>query len=403
MKISIFGSYNGGSIGDTAILLGLISSIYRVLGEDVDVTVLTLGNVGVNEELEALGVTHRVREVAVNRKYSGLPLGCGKGLDKIWRYSKRLMALPPLNINKIKKILRGSNVLLVGGGNLVMDIFERWPRVLKTVCCLSKDLGVPYYFVGVGSAPISTIGGKSHLLESLKLAHGVFFRDRASKEYCETILGFDRSSVGPDLAFGIECSLGSEHRKENALLLNLASVYSDRWPVKDSRKYEEYLSNMVDLVDRLIKKLGIKEVVVFNTNYPLDEFASDDFLEKYGESSCVPVSLRVVRGKKSVAQLLNICSKAKFSLVTRLHAGIISKISGAHVLAIEYQPKVRDVLGGQTSTTMIESFESLLSGAAFSTIKRDFPSVATERDFVGENEVDRLLERVFNHCLETTD
>lgn len=320
MKVSIFGSYNGSSIGDTAILLGLISSIFRVLGDDVEITVITFGSIGINEELAELGIKKRVKEISANRGFPDYSYGIGELLNRSWRYVKRIQRKSILNEGRVREGLRGSDILLIGGGNLVMDLYESWPRALMSVCNVSNNLHIPYGFIGVGSAPINTAQGKKNLLASLELSSGVCFRDSASKEYCAEHLKFYRSSVGPDLAFGIECPSVTQTDKADVLLVNLAGVYSECWPVKDQDKYSAYLSNMVDVVDRLVESLSIKELVVFNTNYPLDEIASEDFLNKYRDSSRAPVPLSLVRGRHTVASLLRICSQAKYSLVTRLHA-----------------------------------------------------------------------------------
>ena len=55
MKIAVFGSYNGTSIGDTAILLGLLSCIARV-ESDVEVTVLTMGPIELDRDLARVGL-----------------------------------------------------------------------------------------------------------------------------------------------------------------------------------------------------------------------------------------------------------------------------------------------------------------------------------------------------------
>ncbi|MBF7052531.1 polysaccharide pyruvyl transferase family protein [Halomonas sp. KAO] len=399
MKVAIFGSYNGGSIGDTAILLGLISSVFRVLGDDVEITVLALGTLGINSELEELGGRQRVKrvkEVAIYRKVDYSFLGVEKFLNKGWRVLRRLRGRVQVNERRIRSVLNNSDVLLVGGGNLVMDLYKNWPKLLKLVCSVSKDVGVPYSFIGVGSAPINTLQGKNDLLYSLKSAKSVYFRDLTSKKYTEDHLGFEKSAVGPDLAFGIDSPQLTQADKENVLMLNLAAVYSRQWPVKDPDKYDNYLSNMVVVVDRLVESLSIKELVIFNTNYPLDETAAEDFIKKYKSSSNLSVSLNFIRGRNTVSRLLDICSKAKFSLVTRLHAGIISKISGAHVLAIEYQPKVKDVLENQTSHTIVESLDAVLSGIAFETVDQDYYNdIRSERNCVSHGEVDELIRLVF--------
>lgn len=400
MKIAIFGSYNGGSIGDTAILLGLTSSIFRVFGDKVEITVIALGNLEINKEIGGLGIEQRVKEITANRIFDDSLFGMGAFINKGWRFFKRLRDRPPVNKNRIRKILNDSDVLLIGGGNLLMDLYRDWPKILKEVCDLSKDCSVPYYFIGVGAAPINTIHGKHDLLHSLKYAESVYFRDSTSKKYCEEHLGFSESFVGPDLAFGIEYTHFTQSDKKYSLMLNLAAVYSERWPVKDLEKYNNYLSGMVVVVDRLVQSLGVNELIVFNTNHPLDEFASEDFIKKYMHSSRSQIPLKFIKGKSTVSGLLAICSKAKFSLVTRLHAGIISSISGCYVFAIEYQPKVRDVLENQVSYRAVESFESVLSGVAFESIDSSFSNVASGRSYVDHNMVDDFLKLVFN---KTTD
>ncbi len=392
MNIVIFGSYNGRSIGDTAILLGLISAIFRIWGDKVEVTVLAMGCIGVNEELEGLGVKSRVKEIPVYRKLPEFPCGVGALLNKGWRYLKRLQGKPALNEGEIRRILQSADLLMVGGGNLLMDLYPAWPEILKLVCDLSKGLSVPYYFIGVGAAPINTEDGKRDLLYCLESSSGVYFRDVKSKIYCEEVLGFSNSYVGPDLAFGLEVSGLNEINKDDLLMVNLAAVYGNRWPVKDVHKYSTYLLNMVGVVDRLVEFLGVKELVIFNTNYPLDEFASDEFAKLYTENSRTPRPVNFVKGRNSVANLLNACSKAKYSLVTRLHAGILSKIAGAHVYAIEYQPKVRDVLQGQTSNTIVESFDSVLDGTAFRSVNHDLNSLEPEMKCLDRSEVDKLLK-----------
>lgn len=403
MKVAIFGSYNGGSIGDTAILLGLISSIFRVLGDDVEVTVLALGNLEINSELEELGIGLRVKEVAIYRKFDYSSLGVGKLLNKSWRVFKRLRDLPPVNESRVQCVLKDSDVFLIGGGNIIMDLYKTWPKLLKSICSLSKDLGVPYSFIGVGSAPINTFQGASDLLYCLESAESVYFRDLTSKKYCEDNLGFEKSVVGPDLAFGIDSHQLTQTDKENLLMLNLAAVYSKQWPVKDPEKYDKYLLNMVAVVDRLVESLGIKDLIIFNTNYPLDEAAAEDFLKKYKDTSNLPIPLNLIRGNNTVARLLTICSNAKFSLVTRLHAGIISKISGAHVFAIEYQPKVRDVLENQTSHTMVESFDAVLLDTAFKAVDLDcYSKVKFGRNCVEYGDVDDLIRLALKNTAKVT-
>lgn len=363
MNITIFGSYNGGSIGDTAILIGAISSIYRVLGENVSITVLTMGNVGINNELLEMGVSANVKEVAINRKeFSKIDI-LDKFINKIWRKASHFFRSSAINVDKVRGVLSNSDLMIIGGGNLIMDLYWRWPGILNCVCNLSKDNGVPYGFLGVGAGPIG-VQYKNILLECLMGAKFVYFRDFKSKEYCEEKLGFKESYTCHDLAFGIRWDKKSNNLNEGRLTLNLLPIYSKIYPIKDDSKYIIYIKEIKYLVGKLVKKFNISEVVIFNTNYPMDEFAVSSYMSLYDKEND-GYDVKYVSGRRTVSALLDVCSTAKYSLVTRLHSGIISSLAGSSVIAISYQPKVADVMGEQIPSAKIIDMSELLIGAAY--------------------------------------
>ena len=67
-KITIFGSYNGGSIGDTAILVGLLSALKREYETSIDITIMTLGDFDIKLELETIGLDLPVKVFGISNR-----------------------------------------------------------------------------------------------------------------------------------------------------------------------------------------------------------------------------------------------------------------------------------------------------------------------------------------------
>ncbi len=307
-------------------------------------------------------VPANVKEVAINRKEFSKINVLDKIINKIWRKSSYFFRSSAVNVGKVRDVLSNSDLMIIGGGNLIMDLYWRWPGILSRVCNLARDNGVPYGFLGVGAGPIG-MEYKNILLECLVGAEFVYFRDIQSKEYCEEKLGFKDSYTCHDLAFGIKWDKKSNNLNEGRLTLNLLPVYSKIYPIKDDSKYIGYIKEMKYLVDKIVKKFNINEVVIFNTNYPMDEFAVSSYMSLYDKEND-GYNIDYVSGRRTVSSLLDMCATAKYSLVTRLHSGIISSLAGSSVIAISYQPKVGSVMREQIPSAKIIDMSELLKGEA---------------------------------------
>ncbi|MDA3835416.1 MAG: polysaccharide pyruvyl transferase family protein [Spirochaetales bacterium] len=363
-RVSIFGSYSGGSIGDTAILVGLISSLNRVYGEDIDISVLSVKKVGIEDELASVSVRANVTEYVVFGRDNSYGKLIDKSLSFISRAKRKITNESGLTIKKFKTLLSGCDMLLIGGGNLIMDLYPAWPPILKDVCDSAQVARVPYGFIGVGASPIHSVSGKLFLKGCLDGARFVYFRDEYSKIYCHKTIGFSNSFVGPDLAFGIDWVPLKREKEDRCLCLNVAAVYSRAWPETNSKKFDKYIQGMVFAVDRLVNIYKLEKIYIYNSNFPLDDIGSRAFMNQF-ESAGKHCVIEYLYGKKTVGELLTICSKASLSLVTRLHAGIIASLAGSKVIAVEYQPKVKDVLLAYVSDSKTISMEDLMSGAVF--------------------------------------
>jgi polysaccharide pyruvyl transferase WcaK-like protein len=360
-KIAIFGSYNSSSIGDTAILVGLIASLVRVFGETISIKVLVAKKLNIDAELKQLNIGAKVSEHVI---FDRSP-DSGSFTEKISRISHRVVrkisGSSVVKKNKTKSLLRDSDILLIGGGNLIMDLYPAWPLILRDVCESAKKANIPYGFAGIGAGPIQNEPGKSIFTRCLNEAEFVSFRDEHSKRLCEEVLGFSKSMVGPDLALGISLPENVFSNIRDSVFVNVAAVYSERWPIKDVSKFELYIENICELLILLLQKTNIKHIFLFNTNYPLDDLASLKLMGLLGEKR-LGFKVHYLEGKRSVGELLGFLSRAKLALVTRLHAGILAELAGSDLVAVSYQPKVEDVLSAYFPGARIVNIDKLLLG-----------------------------------------
>ncbi len=361
VKIVIFGSYNGGSIGDTAILIGLLSAIRREYGADTDVTVMTLGYVGIQQELKEIGIDLSVKEVGVRNGQEGKKI-----IGWFNKFKCKLLQKPNIDKKLVRDLIRRSDHLLIGGGNLIMDIYPSWPPLLGMICDIANKEKVKYSFLGVGAAPIYLDNSRKILKKCLYGAFKVHFRDSFSKKYCEKILSYHSSHVGPDLAFGIDWQEKNDHNSQSKspfFLVNVAALYSELWPIKNKYAFLSYVKGMVSLVDSFCEKNNVEKVFIFNTNYPLDDIGVKEFFRLSARKQS-KYSIEYAEGKKSVNDLLKYCANADWALVTRLHAGIIASLAGCKkIFAIAYQPKVKDVLTISGITKSIIDLDTLESSS----------------------------------------
>ena len=336
MKLAIFGSYNGTSIGDSAILLGLLHGIAQAAPE-ARVTVLTMGPLDLSRDLALCELIHPPRLVRANTHAPAeWPL-----LRSLWWRLQRL-GLPlgtSFNPARVRKALADQDLLLIGGGNLLMDLFETGVDLIENITRAAQQARCPYSFAGVGAGPVAQPGSAARLAASLAPARRVVVRDAPSRALCAGALGRADTVCAPDLAFALPAR--DSHAPRVALAVNLAAVGAPTWPLRDEQGYQLYLDGMARLVLAAAEQTRPDYIEIVTTNPAVDLGAGRDLAARLAGQTRLPVRQPVLR---DVTDILDAFGRAKLAIVTRLHAGITAALAGAPVLPVAYQPKVAAVL-----------------------------------------------------------
>jgi polysaccharide pyruvyl transferase WcaK-like protein len=185
------------------------------------------------------------------------------------------------------------------------------------------------------------------------------------------MLGFDGGFLMPDFALGINpVPPKKKNHAKKIILFNVADYYGNSWPGKDVVKFKKYIDGMASLALFIRECYKFDELVIFNSNYPSDKQASLNLFEQL-EGSNYQATIRIIEGRKSVGEIIQLGQTAEFAFTTRLHAGIIVAHGGCKLIGIAYQPKVKDVLEDAGVTPYVIDIKSILNGAGFESIVRD--------------------------------
>lgn len=338
-KIAIFGSYNGTSIGDTAILLGFLSSLERVYGENIEVNVMLMKHIDIKKECLSLGIKLNIKKIVITEfeKSTNL-LSSFTFLYK--KFVNKFLYKRVVKLQTLHNALKDVDYLLIGGGNLIMDLYPKGPKLIQQICDAAIFQKVKYSFIGVGAGPIDTKYGKEVLKKSLLHAEYVFLRDQKSLNLVQDIYKEIKFSLMPDLAFGLNKAQGSLVDRDT-LLVNVASVYAEGWPIKDADKFKHYIHHLIEVTKDLVNSKKFKKVILFYSNYPLDTIGGKAYMNELKQEN---ISIEVIDRALSVSEIISLANSAKLTLVTRLHAGIMAYHGGSPIAAVSYQPKVKDIL-----------------------------------------------------------
>ncbi|WP_281974573.1 polysaccharide pyruvyl transferase family protein [Halobacillus litoralis] len=352
-KIGVFGSYGGSSIGDEAILKGLLNILEETEPSNIEVTVFTF-----NEEVTKSAVNDsykfKISYREVKSSNGGLITqnNIKKSSKNIKRYAfylyKKLSEYSPTIAIYIEKILRkitkkplinnnlaeGIDLLLIGGGNILMDLYHRWPLIMNSFVKEFSKNNKEVYFIGVGAGPIKSKYGKK-VIKDITKNYYVSTRDQSSRDLLNKISnGKNKCIVGNDLAIGLLSKNNSNEKKGIGVSV---IPYNEKsyWPKADERKYKLYILNVAKILDQFIDETG-ENVEFFATNHPSDVQAAVAVTKNMKNYQQVNVNEK----KMTVDELINFISNKQFIIGTRLHSLILSLCAQTNFYAINYQPKV---------------------------------------------------------------
>lgn len=316
MTIGIVGNYGNNNQGDEAILEGIIIQLekaYHIKREEI----LVFSN-----NPEQTRERYGVQSVNLFQRRKTDPM--------------KLIA----TIIHNRPIIRNLDVLLIGGGGILMDLYRNNPIVYGMYGWLAKITKTPAIIYGAGAGPISTKLGKI-LLKSLgNTAKVLMVRDPKSKQLLQSIGVTKRIEVISDPAFFVHPP-ESKVKKSN-LQIGVTAVpyyYKNYWPRRNDQKYNNYIQGMAQNFDQLLDEHPSANINFFST-HPRDIAVTKEICQLMNNQDQVTVCEQGLTHR----EILELISEQHLVIGTRLHSLILSLVTETPIIAISYHRKVQDFM-----------------------------------------------------------
>ena len=350
MRITIFGSYNNSSIGDKAILVSLLHLLFNNSPENLKVNVFEFQKGALEPELSKYKWNKNVTIFSLSQNSSTLEETNNnfflKRIFKSLPKSLRTLIAMLLFQKSIKRFsVENSNALIIGGGNLLMDLYPAWPGRLFVLYRLFTTKRKPIYLIGVGAFPISQRINDYLLKKVAKGSKYVLVRDKDTLNYVQRKWGLQAEYI-PDLALSYPLSkpYNSQSRKKNIVAVNVVPIYGKGWPYQDEEKYQRYIETISKQLFDYYLLNNKTRYVFYDTNYPMNRSASLAVIKELLKSHYPKEFISYEDRLHTSDEITKILMNCNYSITTKLHAAILALRTGIPVIALVYQPKVKSVL-----------------------------------------------------------
>lgn len=236
------------------------------------------------------------------------------------------------------KIFLGIKFIVYGGGDLWVELHgEKFPRVslykMLVVNLFSRAFGKKIFYFGCGAGPIS---GFSLFLAriSARLATYIIARDSRTLD----LLGMNSTILLPDLAINLfeNNRVRRKGKRGECFYVGVSMLYF----VPNPRKNFPVVKSELKKLFHYFKEDNVKFIIV--PFFKSEEIRFDDYW----------VAKDIVRGEEyknveifesnRLEDILDLLSGIDLMVGARLHANILSVLSGTPAIGISYRPKVKN-------------------------------------------------------------
>ena len=144
--------------------------------------------------------------------------------------------------------LKGADEIVIGGGNMLMDIDETWPLLISEYVRIAKKNNKKVYISHVGVGPLNSYLSKK-LISNLRYSiEGISVRDLKSSNELVNSLNYNEEiiTITADPAFSLYTEKPFNQIK-NQIGINVLSITC----FLDEKTYTNYISEMVLFVKKL--------------------------------------------------------------------------------------------------------------------------------------------------------
>ncbi|MBE1556656.1 polysaccharide pyruvyl transferase family protein [Sporosarcina limicola] len=316
MKIGIVGNYGNDNNGDEAILQSIIKQVMSTF--TIETENLTVFSNNPTQTSERYGV-------------SSFPLYYKNG-NAVKTFIK--------TYNNNKEIVKTFDLLIIGGGGILMDLYRREAPLFGSYAMMAKNTKVPYVIYGCGAGPLHTGLGKWFIRYMCKHAESISVRDPESAELLQSIGVKESIKTIGDPAFSLREVRGGKSDVPMKIGITAVPYYNaGYWPEGNPAIYNDYVEGMAKNLDNLAAHHDV-EITFFATKFPQDAEVTKDIQRKMSQKD----KITIIEENLLPDRILAITAQQDIIIGTRLHSLILATCTETPVMAIAYHHKVNDFM-----------------------------------------------------------
>lgn len=298
----------------------------------------------IGDQAIAEGMASLARENNLDARFIGLESGKQKrpqstpkkAVRKSPPYFLRVLRklyLPIWAIKKFKhaerlsKSLSPHDIVIIGGGGVLMNNNYHFPISLASWAFHLTRKSVPFHVIGVSSSGNLSYFAKRMITYCLRRAKTLYARDVITQS---EIIQYTRRVVEicPDMAFGLPPPRIANATREIAI--NVTSKNHNF----SNESFKEYISNIIKLIHN--QEPGTK-IGIFTTGEPSDQAQANEIYAAVKNTENIDVHLE--DRPNSTSEIIEIISKYKLIICSRLHSAILSLICERPTKIVAYDKK----------------------------------------------------------------
>jgi polysaccharide pyruvyl transferase CsaB len=341
MKIVVAGNYGANNLGDELILEGLLKTL-RTVKPAVEITVMCASPNKIKEKFE-INSCHKFPA----------------GLRSLIAYSLNG------NFKKTRKAVKECDFFILGGGGLFDDTSLKAVWIWSVQALFAYLYKRPVVMYGQNLKPIKSKFCQRMVKKLFKKASFIAVRDEDSKKVLKTLIKGKKIYLMPDLIFKVDPKF--EQAKENKLLVCLR-------PTPETS--QDFVDNIAKTLNSLLGEDENLKVEFIPFQEGMDEKFHASIIEKITEKD--RIHIHPFNEKRHKVERL--FSEAKLVLGMRLHSILMAINTGTPFVAINYNPKVENIL----ETLNLHKFLVDPKGTTPSNLKSLIDKAQNDRERIGE-------------------
>jgi len=325
MRIAIIGWYGTETIGDRAILAGLISFFCKSYSD---------------VEIKLGSLYPFFSERTINEDYNFHKELIGKDYKINIFNSKR--------IKDIDQSIQNSDIVVMGGGPL-MDLRELF--MIEYAFKKARKLSKKTVILGCGVGPLFHKKYRKSVLEIAQNSSVIILRDNKSKENLEDIYKeynkcFSTNVVNTSYDPSVECAL--QFSKQNTFVQkDYISINLRKYPIEYGKikDYENINNDLKIFIKDVALKYSEKEIRLI----PMHYFHIGDDDRVFLNTICLELQLDNIKVKNSnltLKETIEVFQNAYFNVGMRYHSVVLQTITSGKNYVLDYtEPKKGKIYG----------------------------------------------------------